>query len=90
LPKSVDERLAEIRIVGSAEPRLSEELRRAKVKARHRLEELVASKPDEPASVATELNVAEASILADTRRAIVKARPDKQGVRIDCQNGPSD
>ncbi|WP_210235803.1 hypothetical protein, partial [Mesorhizobium sp. M1C.F.Ca.ET.204.01.1.1] len=78
LPKLADTRLAQIRILGGVEERLPEEVRQAKARARHRLEELAASVPDD-ASVATETHAVEAAVLNATRRAIYKARPDGEG-----------
>lgn len=78
LPKLADTRLAQIRILGGAEDRIPEEVRQAKARARHRLEELVASVPN-TASVATEAHAAEVAVLSATRRAIYKARPDEEG-----------
>ncbi|TIV73129.1 MAG: hypothetical protein E5V89_01870 [Mesorhizobium sp.] len=78
LPKLADTRLAQIRIVGGVEERLPEEVRQAKARARHRLEELAASVPN-AASAPAETHAVEAAVLNATRRAIYKARPDGEG-----------
>jgi hypothetical protein len=69
LPKPVEGRPNQIQIAGSGAYQLPEAVREAKAKAHEQLEALVA----------TETQVAESRVLAATRRAILRARPDQQG-----------
>ncbi|RUW85305.1 hypothetical protein [Mesorhizobium sp. M1E.F.Ca.ET.063.01.1.1] len=78
LPRLADTHLSQICILGGVEERLPEEVRQAKARVRHRLEELAASVPN-AASAASETHAAEAAVLNATRRAIYKARPDEEG-----------
>ncbi|WP_375790693.1 hypothetical protein ACE102_25440 [Bradyrhizobium sp. vgs-9] len=75
LPKLTDKRLDQVRISGTSAPELPEQVSKAGMEARERL-----MKASEPAAAdATNFLVEEPPVLAATRRAISKARPDAAG-----------
>lgn len=75
LPKLTDARLDQVRISGTSAPNLPEQVSKAGMEARERL-----TKVSGPAAAgATNFLVEEPPILAATRRAVSKARPDAAG-----------
>ena len=81
LPKVADPRLEQVRIVGNPALRLPESVRSAGDKARQLLDErtMPASRDQGGTVAASDLPPPEPKILAATRRAISRARPDGDG-----------